>query len=48
MGEAITGDGEATEEGKEGDQHPPHVRSIPSNFSAVVEPMPVASKHASS
>ena len=29
MGEATTGDGEATEEGREGDRHPPHVRSPP-------------------
>ena len=29
MGGAITGDGEGTKEEKEGDRHPPHVRSPP-------------------
>ena len=40
MGGATVGDGEGREEEKEGDRHPPQVRSpVPSNFSAMVAPM---------
>jgi len=37
------GDGELTEKEKEGDRHPPHVRSP--NFLAVVAPIPTTAKH---
>jgi len=40
MGGAITGNGERAEEENEGD--PPHLRPLPSNFSALVAPMSVS------